>query len=222
MEQNTTERLAAFLREKKTDFVSLSESGKGGKEIRDLKKRLGLKGAVGKAVSLHLGEQLMLKKAGRSTYLCFKMPDDVLLFRIVQARAGQSPKAMSKNIPFKKDDFLALLNRLSEQGVIRAAKFDKNYMPLLYPAEKSGDVSEESFRAAFRDLEEGKFYVRICEMRRRLNWPARELDALLKKLRDTGQLQLQGGDAYFFTEQDTRDSFVDENGFRMLTMKWRQ
>jgi hypothetical protein len=59
-------------------------------------------------------------------------------------------------------------------------------------------------------------------MRRRLNWPAQEFDAMLRDLRDAGQLQLQGGDTDFFTKQDVQDCFVDENGFTMLTMKWRQ
>jgi hypothetical protein len=219
MEQNMTERLAAFLQEKKTDFISMSETGKDG---RELKKRLGLKGSVKKAVAPHLGERLIFKKAGNSTYLCFNMPDDILMFRIVQARAGLSPKAMSKNIPFKKDDFLAVLNRLSERGAIRAMKFNKDFMPLLYPAEEKPGISEKTFRDAFQELESGKFYVRICDMRRRLNWPAQEFDAMLKNLRDAGQLQLQGGDTDFFTKQDMQDSFVDENGFIMLTMKWRQ
>jgi hypothetical protein len=219
MEQDMTERLVKFLRARKTDFILLSKIAK------DLKEQLGLKGNIKNAIAPHLGERLMFRVKGNGVYLCFKMPDEIFLFRIVQACAGQTPNAMLKNIPFKKDDFLTLLNRLTERGEVRAMKFNKVYVPCLYPVENAGekaDVSEESFRAAFRELEGGNFYVRICDMRRRLNWSASEFDVMLKKLRDSGQLQLQDGDIELFTQQDIYDSFVDENGFRMLTMKWRQ
>jgi hypothetical protein len=218
MEQDMTERLVKFLRDRKTDFIPLSKLAKE-------KKSLGLKNAGKDAIAPHLGERLMFRMKGKNVYLCFKMPDEVFLFRIVRARAGQPPKAVAKNIPFTKDVFLTLLNRLAERGAVRAMKFDKDYAPRLYPVEnmvEKADVSEESFRAAFRELEGGNFYVRICDMRRRLNWSASEFDAMLEKLRDAGQLQLQGGDIELFTQQDIHDSFVDENGFRMLTMKWRQ
>jgi hypothetical protein len=214
MEQDMTERLVKFLRDRKTDFILLS------KIEQDLKKQLGLKGSIKNAVAPHFGERLMFRMKGKSVYLCFKMPDEILLFRVVQARAGQTPSTILQKSPFKKDEFLTLLNRLTERGEVRATKFGQKYVPRLYPAENAGG-NEESFRAAFRELEGGKFYVRICDMRRRLNWSASEFDAMLERLRDAGQLQLQGGDIELFTQQDIHDSFVDENGFRMLTMKWR-
>jgi hypothetical protein len=119
-----------------------------------------------------------------------------------------------------------------EQNKIRALKFNNKYVPVLYPVENvpspsttlehKNDVTEEKFKEAYSVLEQGKFYVRICDMRRRLNWPSQEFDMMLVKLRDAGQLQLQDGDTDYFTKEDIRDSFVDENGFRMLTMMWRK
>jgi hypothetical protein len=232
MEQNITEQLVEFLRKKKVDFIALSESN-----IKTLKKLLGLKGDLKKNITPHLGDVLMLKRGSRnSTYLVFKQTDEDLLFRVVQSRSGKTTGTVADRSPFTKSEFVLVLNRLLEQGRVRALKLNKDYIPVLCPAEniphlgaaeskaqsKVADVSEEAFRAAFRELEGGKFYVRICDIRRRLNWSEQAFNMMLIELRDTGQLQMQDGDTDFFTGEDIRDSFVDENGFRMLTMMWRK
>ncbi|MDR1622807.1 MAG: hypothetical protein LBS00_10575 [Synergistaceae bacterium] len=231
MEQNVTDQLVKFLRSQKEGFIALSDSNQEFKKLKKQLEQLGLKGDLKKAIGPYLGDVLMLKRS-RPTYLVFKQTDEDLLFRVVQSRSGKAPGTVANKIPFTKNEFLTVLNRLLEQGRVRALKFNDKYVPVLYPVESvpfpsmasehKNDVSEEKFKEAYSALEQGKFYVRICDMRRRLNWPSREFDMMLIELRDAGQLQLQDGDTDFFTKEDIRDSFVDENGFRMLTMAWRQ
>ncbi|MDR1731933.1 MAG: hypothetical protein LBR61_07545 [Synergistaceae bacterium] len=240
MDLNITDELVKFLKKNHRDFVTLSglpDSLK--KNLTNKKKPANIE--IKEVLTPHLGNVLMVKKGGRSDYLAFKQTEDELLFRVVQSRSGKSPGQMAVNIPFSKKEFISVLNRLLEQGKVQVRLGD-NYNLKLYPADNTAfrseekrseaeqpepvppvaDVSEEKFRAAFQELERGKFYVRICDMRRRLNWPEKEFDAMLRRLRDAGKLQLQGGDTDYFTPDELQASFVDENNFRMLTMMWRQ
>ncbi|MCL1941666.1 MAG: hypothetical protein FWG09_06960 [Synergistaceae bacterium] len=226
MERNVTEELVEALKKKKTDFMSLSSLNKALPAA--LKKRLGLtsgsSGAqIAKSLSPHVGDVLMI----RQNYLVFKQTDELLLRGIVQKNNGKIPRM--DRIPFKKDEFLAVLNRLIEQGAMHV-KINSDYKPILTPAEgnfqpqtpKDANISGEKFKEAYFELERGKFYVRICDLRRHLSLAAQEFDAMLTGLRDRGKVQLQGGDTDFFTEEDIRESFIDENGFRKLTMMWRR
>jgi len=236
MEQNMTEQLVKFLQEKKVDFVTLS------KLPASLKKQLGLiSGAkaadVVKSLTPHLSGRLEIRKKSNSTYLLLKQPLDDVLLRVLSPRGGETVGKLKMKVPFKPDEVGEALNQLVDKGSIKI-KLNKSLLPCVYPAEGEGNVKkdtvtdpsvdprvivgEEPFRVAFRKLAGGKSYVRICDMRRCLNWSAQDFDAMLKKLRNAGQLQLQEGDTDFFTKQDIDESFVDENGFRMLTMKWRQ
>ena len=226
MERSVAEELVEVLKKKKMDFISLSKL----KEALPaaLKKRLGLTAGSSvtqttKAISSHLGDALMLKQK----YLVFKQTDELLLCRTVQKNNGKIPRM--DRIPFKKGEFLAILNQLIERGTIRV-KFDNDYKPLLTSIDDAPDVvlpqprqvSEKEFKIAYKELEGGNFYVRICDLRRHLDWTAQEFNTMLTNLRDSGKIQLQTGDTDFFTEEDIRESFVDENGFRKLTIMWRQ
>jgi hypothetical protein len=239
METGVTKRLEEFLRKKKADYATL------GSLPSSLKRRLTGNSApssseVKKGIAPHLGENLTLRQGGRYTYLVRRQSEESLLFRIVQKRAGKTPSA--NNTPFMKDEYLAVLNHLIERGQI-LVKLNKSYKPVLFPAgnvleletekEKKKpeqeskkesfklDVSEERFESAYREIEGGKFFVRVCDLRRRLGWTRREFDAIAAALRDAGKIQLQAGDTAYFDERDIADSFVDENGFRMLTLMWR-
>ena len=223
-ERNITEELVEALNKKKADFLTFSQA------LSDaLKKRLGLMkkptvAQIVKALQPHLGEVLMPK----GKYLAFKQTDEELLRCVLQKKNWKIPA--SNQMPFKKDEFFDTLNQLLEKGVVRVKKIDKDKKVLLLaPAGEPSSPSlfktertEEVFKAAFQALEQGKFYARICDMRRHLGWNAQEFDAMLTGLRDAGKIQLQTGDTDFFSEEEIRDSFRDENGFRKLTMMWRQ
>ena len=225
MDRSVTEELAELLQKKKTDFILLS------KLPDDFLKRFGLKGSNGaqitKILSPYLGDVFRIKNVGNSKYLIFKQPDEVLLFRIVKKSAGKKPRV--KSLPFQKSEYLTILNRLIQEGKIRV-KISNDYEPLLSsaddvfssPAQENTNISAETFKEAYFELERGKFFARICDLRRHLGWTAREFDKVLTGLRDTGKIQLQGGDIDYFTKEDIGASFIDENGTLKLTVMWRQ
>jgi hypothetical protein len=235
VEQNLTEQLVKFLQNKKADFIRVKELP------TSLTKQLGLKAnaeaaEIAKKLTPHLGESLMLKRGNPSTYLVFKQSDEDLLFHAVQRQTGTTPGAIAKKIPFRKNEFLTLLNRFIEQGTIRVEFSAEKYKPILYPGapippEPKSDtedkdrgvvISPEAFRKAFQKLERGKIFVYIYELRRHLKWPREEFDAMLQKLRDTGTIQLYTSDATTMTPDEIADGFVDKNGFRMGSITWNQ
>ncbi|MDR2529554.1 MAG: hypothetical protein LBD04_11175 [Synergistaceae bacterium] len=227
MKRSITEDLTEALKKKKADFIGLKNLPK------PLQRRLGVTAGMSAkqiedVLSPHLGDSLTIKKGGKA-YLAFRQPDEDLLFHLVQKYAGSVPRL--DRIPFKKDELLSILNRLIEQGTVRVkiTTDSKGYRPFLIPTEgdvslqqrKSASVSKEKFKETYFELEHGNFYVRICDLRRRLGWTVQEFDAMLIQLRDDEKIQLQAGDIDFFSEEDIRESFIDENGFRRLTLMWR-
>jgi hypothetical protein len=222
---SVTERLTECLKKKKTGYMTL------GSLPEALKKRLTGKSRptaaeIEKYAAPYLGEGLTLRRGSRFVYLTFRLPAESLLLGILRKRAGKPPSA--NNIPFRKEEFVAVLNLLVERGSV-LVKLNKDCKPLIYPApdadpdkeepRKRKTISEERFESAYRELEEGKFFVRVCDLRRRLDWGP-EFDRMTAALRDAGKIQLQAGDTGYFSERDVADGFVDENGFRMLTLMW--
>ena len=80
----------------------------------------------------------------------------------------------------------------------------------------------ETFRKAFDRLDQGRIYVRICNMRRELRWSIERFDNILRILRANGTIQLCGGDPAHFTAEQIQQSFTDEYGSLYFTMKWKR
>ena len=81
---------------------------------------------------------------------------------------------------------------------------------------KATKVAE--FKRVFDELDKGRIFVRICDIRRKLNYSREEFDQLLVAMRDAEMIQLHVGDASTVTQDELADGFVDENGFRMGTV----
>ena len=73
-------------------------------------------------------------------------------------------------------------------------------------------------RIRFRDLDRGRVFVRVPDLRRRLMWPREVFDGLLRVLRDEEALQLHAGDVTLMTPDEVEDCFVDEFGARKRTV----
>ena len=224
MERSVTEELLDILKKKNTDYIRLSTLPDG------FMKRLGLAKSpkvsrIAAKLSPHLGNDLVIKNVAASKYLALKLPDEVLLCRIVEKNNGKIPRM--DRIPFRKDDFFHILNQLIEKGAARHTyvKTRNDYSAVISFEEDSSTppaASEGGFKAAYQALERGKSYVRICDMRRYLNWTVQEFDEMLTGLRDSGRIHLEDGAPSGFTEEDIRDSFIDESEFRRLIIVWRE
>ena len=80
----------------------------------------------------------------------------------------------------------------------------------------------KEFKQAFDELDNGRIFVRICDLRKKLNWPRETFDETLKNLRDEEIIQLHEGDASTMTAEENKDCFTDKNGIRMGTISWNE
>lgn len=80
---------------------------------------------------------------------------------------------------------------------------------------------QASFRETFQQVAQGRIFIPIFEIRRRLTWPRERFDVALSRLWDQGVIQLHAGDVASMTEDEVRECYMDQNGFLLLTMTWR-
>ena len=113
---------------------------------------------------------------------------------------------MIQSLPFTKSEFVAIINGLAEEGRV-IIKLTDDMKPKIYRAPNvrksdnahdvndSGEYTQERFKAAFDELDRGRIFVRICDLRRRLGWPREVFDGMIRDLRDKEIIQLHTGDA---------------------------
>jgi len=79
-----------------------------------------------------------------------------------------------------------------------------------------------AFEAAFHRLDQGKIYVRICNMRRELGWSECRFNAVLVQLRADGIIQLHAGDVDTMSDEEKALGYFDEaNSWQYYTLTWR-
>ena len=138
-------------------------------------------------------------------------------------------------MPFTKKDCQKVINELIEEGrakiILNEALEPRIFLadsktktrtenPTVVPEKTNKQYTREEFKKAFDKLDKGRIFVRICDLRKELNWPREVFDEMLVKLRDEEVIQLQVGDASTMTRDEVKDSFVDENNFRMSLVTW--
>ncbi|MDR2439783.1 MAG: hypothetical protein LBE12_10500 [Planctomycetaceae bacterium] len=74
------------------------------------------------------------------------------------------------------------------------------------------------FREAFDELDKGRIFVRICNLRRQLGWDEERFNSLLRQFRTEGIVQLHTGDISSMSEEEIAQSFTDENNFFYVTL----
>ena len=224
------------------DFMTLSAMRKA--MSSQLRKRLGLTGrnltnsSVIKILTPHLEDKLAICSKGNAVYLLrgTNLAEVVLCF--IRGKAGKSGPQLVNGMSFiKKDELIRILNHLLESGQVTlklAAEFAPRFFAsgAMGPVKKDAagtacetladtfDKRREQLHAAFRELDRGSTFVRICDLRGRLGWPREVFDDALRRLRDDEVVQLHAGDVTLMTPDQVQDGCVDENGFRMGTMTW--
>jgi len=202
LESNVT-NLNEAVREKDEKIDELNS------EIETIKAELAAAGSKNLELAESLKDERLTVKNLREC-LSYKPEFETLKNDILQAVVKAAALAPAKEAPVKSQEndrpFETSQEEIQPQNITE------------HPDPKE---TKTLFQQGYNALEHGGHYVRICDLRRYLNWSADVFDATMISLRDARKLQLQGGDTDFFTAEDIRDCFVDENGLRKLTMMWR-
>lgn len=246
------EILTKVKQEERKSYVSfsvlLTKLKSPGRKLFGLTEKKPSGPTIEKALQPYLGGSFVILKNGAKLFLAFKLPIDEIALEALQIKFQKgpfSPSTLAQFMPMKKDDFVASFNRLLEAGRISVSVNDKFIVtvrnvntqatfppspaprpsapPSVSPPSPPQD-DRKLFRDAFEQLDQGRIFVRICNLRRKLGWSEERFNSLLRKLRSEGAVQLHAGDVSSMTEDDIAQSFTDENNFfyATLTMKSEQ
>ncbi|MDR2117467.1 MAG: hypothetical protein LBP87_13910 [Planctomycetaceae bacterium] len=225
----------------------LTKLGKTGCKLFGLAGTKPSAAIIEKSLSPYLDNTFMILKGSRTSFLAFKLPIDEIVFealRIKFQKGPFSPGQLTQHMPMKKDEFIACFNRLLETmrisvsvnaefkvtvRNINASGSTVNSTPATIPTPQiqistsslSPQDDRKQFREAFDELDKGRIFVRICNLRRKLGWDKTRFNSLLRQLRAEGIVQLHAGDISSMSEEDIDQSFTDESNFfyATLTMK---
>jgi|GEM_PF-1219742 len=186
-----------------------------------------LKSAIGAhAEGDRLGDRLRVYRGPKAVYIGICLSDEALLLDKLRQQPGLSAKALGNRLPMLKREYIASLNRLMTSGRIHCT-FNDTWQPVLSPV-KPASVPQNFnakdhktlFKEAYDRIGKGRGFVRIHRIRTALNWADETFDRLLKDLMAAYVIELHGGDPSTLSENEIRQSFVDDGGTLYITMSW--
>jgi|GEM_PF-2368701 len=204
--------------------------------------------ALEKAISQFLGSKLVLLKKppttarGKDTlYLAYKLPPEEFIKESLQIQSVKKTfalKTLAADVPMSNGEFAVAFNQMLSAGQLQVTKIDDKFTitgvkfvsgtvtaPVATfptPQPTPGQDDYQLFRASFEKQSQGRFYARICNMRRELGWSEERFNALLRKLRADGTIHLHAGDVSTMTEADVNQSYTDENNFFYVNLTWKE
>ena len=189
-----------------------------------------------------LEDRFIFRKKGNTLYVLTPCDPAELVMAELSEDKPAKVSDIAKNLKFlKNSDIAAILTELINSGRVRVELDEKfavkkvfsvvkkifsvrKSAPEVVPDRKKPEVPEEytleKFKAAFDELDRGKVFVKIAELRRRLDWPREVFDRMLRSLRDNNTAQIYAADESTMTPDEIADCFIDENNYRMGTMTW--
>ena len=198
----------------------------------DDKRKLGLtvKNITNKKLQQILEGQFIFTKNGSTQYILVPCEPSELVINALSAKQAVSPKVIAKTLPFSAKDFIEILNELSESWRIRIILNDKFEARIILSdshegheennIQSSGEYTRERFRAAFDELEHGRVFVNIPELRKKLAWPHDVFDDMIRKLRDEEVIVLHVTDR---TRFEPEEFFYDEHdNARIGMVTWNE
>jgi hypothetical protein len=188
----------------------------------------------------YLGKALREYQGPRTTFIGYSKSLEDLVYDHVNRSSGVSFKQLANALPMKKPAFLETLSSLTGTGRVLCRFRQRDSMPLFHvpeappafappktekpakeaPASK-GEDDRALFKQAYDQVGKGRGFVRIHRLREKLGWSRERFDSLLLELRNDYTIQLHGGDPSALTEEEIRDSFMDEKGMLFITLTWR-
>ena len=203
----------------------------------DDKRSLGIrKSDSGKIIQRRIEKfadgRFIFRSRGRSIYILVPFEPSEFVLDILSEKKAFDMRAVNA-LPFTKSEFLEIVNGLVNEGRV-IIRLSEKFTPKIYRASENmralrsvndeavndGEYTQEKFKTAFDELDRGKIFVRICDLRRRLGWPREVFDEMLRDLRNRRVIQLHTGDASLMTEDEVADCYTDENNFRMGSVTW--
>ena len=218
----------------------LDEKGRLFMKIKDLPKdKLGIKRSasvaqIQKYLEAETGDKFMFRKVDRAQSIIKPCDPSDFVLAALSTTTPKKPDDVKNFVSLlNKKEFAVVLNELIIQGRVRTI-YTQTLQPKLLLVDAVthervlakdnstpvGTYSQEKFKEIFDELNKYRRFVRICDLRRTLNWPREVFDNMVIKLRNSETIQLHSADASTMTPDELKDCFVDENNFIRGLVNW--
>ena len=197
-------------------------------------------GILMKKIGTVIEENFIIHKKGKSNYILTPCEMDDFVFAQLSENKPVTMNELVKNLkPFTKAEIIALMTEMVNTGKVRV-QFAESYRVSFFAwgagherrqvqAENTAqevqsfrpeDYTQAEFRKSYDELHRFREFVRICDLRRSLNWPREAFDGMIRALRDNGTIRVIRADESMLTQDEIRDCFIDENKTLMGLITW--
>ena len=225
-EKGVAEAIQGIL-DKKNGFMSVSSLR--AQMSQELRNKLGIKSndsakILAKKLESALSESFVFRsvrkyKSGIAYYILTPCDPAEFVLALLSPDEPKTPKGLVSKLPFTYKEVSTLLNDLVEAGKVKIM-FNEKLEVQVFLSGRSipSKYSVDEFMDALAELNKERVFARICDLRRKLDWPRDVFDKMLVDLRNNETIQIHIGDNTFMTKDEIQDSFVDELGKLMGTV----
>lgn len=229
------ERIDTALERMDRDYLTVAQLAKS--LPKHLRQTLGIEGEtkvgrIAERLRPYWEHAFRIRKGQRSLCLCRDISERELVRREAARKPGLTSKQLKSKLPLPESEFLAALNSLLQRGELFCT-LGREHRALVSPVRQTVEAPDreqepesissqdrEAFREACDAVAGGRRFVRIHQVRERLQWPRDRFDRVLSELRRSFALQLHGGDPSSMTEGQIRDSYKDQQGRLYIALTW--
>ncbi|MBF0451790.1 MAG: hypothetical protein HQK75_13890, partial [Candidatus Magnetomorum sp.] len=145
----------------------------------------------------------------------------------------QSSAQLKNYFPIPNNRLVDILTQLVSSGKICVELTPKHTLKLSlnktfqesqilnHVQENQNDDDRTLMKRAYQDVCNGRIYVRIHEVRDYLKWSRDRFDRTLESLAGDFVIQLHYGDPSILTENELKNSYMDDEGEICITLTWR-
>jgi|GEM_PF-4446351 len=179
----------------------------------------------------YLGDNLKIKKKTKQMKISYYLLDDSkkddfnsVAFEYIMNNLTKSIPTIVNQWPFTKKWSYEYINSLLNKKIFKVF-FNENGTSFFLPFDlslkhpiKTDEV--DIFKQTYFELESGRGFVKIFEIRRKIGWDNKTFDDILKKLLNQEKIVLKRGDPTKLSSSELDDSY-EANNFRYIALSWR-
>ena len=213
-----------------------------------VKRELGLEycrtsGEIKHVLEPLVGDRFIFHKKGAWMYILVPCDPVDLVRAELSPDKPKGASGIASVLPFSKADVSKILNHLLDTGeaklilnvnldtriIATGRKADvlsksdtesesKSEIRHIIESVQDSMFSQTEFINAIRELDNGNYFVKIPDLRKKLNWPREKFDSMLRDLRDKELIQMHIADITIMPPDEVNNCFIDENNYRMGTV----
>ncbi|ETR72333.1 MAG: hypothetical protein OMM_01809 [Candidatus Magnetoglobus multicellularis str. Araruama] len=208
------------------------------KHLRDLLqiKRDTDRPAIKKKLSPHVTNAIRITNGYKGLYVTRNMSDTEL---IISSLGKKTPLGTLKMFfPIQTTKLVQMVSQMIMSGKLHVSFSDSGSVTYLKVNDAPTEINEpqskttsqeteanddrQKMKKAYDAIGGGQSYVRIYKIREYLDWPKERFNKTLEQLTKELAIQLHAGDPSVLTEEQLKNSYVDDEQQICITISWRK